>query len=73
CPLNRDTPIIATTAHALDHEVKDLMAEGFDDHLAKPISSARLFEVVMTHLELASYAAEEADSEPSAAQAAFSG
>ncbi|MEM0929614.1 MAG: ATP-binding protein [Pseudomonadota bacterium] len=69
CPLNRDTPIIATTAHALDHEVKDLMAEGFDDHLAKPISSARLFEVVITHLELASYAAGEANEEPSAAQA----
>jgi CheY-like chemotaxis protein len=37
------TPIIALTANAMSHQVKSLLAEGFDDHVAKPIDVATLF------------------------------
>ena len=37
------TPIIALTANAMSHQVKTLLAEGFDDHVAKPIDVATLF------------------------------
>ncbi|MEO1656211.1 MAG: ATP-binding protein [Pseudomonadota bacterium] len=50
---NQQVPIIATTAHALDHEVKALLEAGFDDHIAKPISSARLFDVITKHIAAA--------------------
>jgi signal transduction histidine kinase/CheY-like chemotaxis protein len=37
------TPIIALTANAMSHQVTSLLAEGFDDHVAKPIDVATLF------------------------------
>ncbi|EJL21447.1 signal transduction histidine kinase [Caulobacter sp. AP07] len=37
------TPIIALTANAMSHQVQNLLAEGFDDHVAKPIDVATLF------------------------------
>jgi CheY-like chemotaxis protein len=37
------TPIIALTANAMSHQVKSLLAEGFDDHVAKPIDVVTLF------------------------------
>jgi signal transduction histidine kinase/AmiR/NasT family two-component response regulator len=37
------TPIIALTANAMSHQVKALLAEGFDDHVAKPIDVVTLF------------------------------
>ncbi|WP_235523877.1 MULTISPECIES: ATP-binding protein [unclassified Caulobacter] len=37
------TPIIALTANAMSHQVEALLAEGFDDHVAKPIDVAMLF------------------------------
>ena len=37
------TPIIALTANAMSHQVAALLAEGFDDHVAKPIDVATLF------------------------------
>ncbi len=37
------TPIISLTANAMSHQVKSLLAEGFDDHVAKPIDIATLF------------------------------
>jgi len=39
----RRTPIIALTANAMSHQVKTLLAEGFDDHVAKPIDVVTLF------------------------------
>ena len=38
----RRTPIIALTANAMSHQVSTLLAEGFDDHVAKPIDVATL-------------------------------
>jgi signal transduction histidine kinase/CheY-like chemotaxis protein len=37
------TPIIALTANAMSHQVRALLAAGFDDHVAKPIDVATLF------------------------------
>jgi CheY-like chemotaxis protein len=37
------TPIIALTANAMSHQVKSLLSEGFDDHVAKPIDVVTLF------------------------------
>ena len=36
-------PIIALTANAMSHQVKALLTEGFDDHVAKPIDVVKLF------------------------------
>jgi CheY-like chemotaxis protein len=43
---NRDTPIIAVTAHALPNQRKDIIALGFDECLIKPILSEQLEEIV---------------------------
>jgi signal transduction histidine kinase/CheY-like chemotaxis protein len=40
------TPIIALTANAMSHQVQNLLAEGFDDHVAKPIDVATLFSAL---------------------------
>jgi signal transduction histidine kinase/ActR/RegA family two-component response regulator len=37
-------PIIALTANALNHQVQDYLAAGMDDHVAKPIEIAKLYE-----------------------------
>jgi len=37
------TPIIALTANAMSHQVRGLLTDGFDDHVAKPIDVATLF------------------------------
>jgi CheY-like chemotaxis protein len=43
---NRDTPVIAVTAHALPNQRKDIIALGFDECLIKPILSEQLEEIV---------------------------
>jgi two-component system sensor histidine kinase BarA len=43
---NRKTPIIALTAHALAEEKHNLLANGFNDYLTKPISEAQLQDVI---------------------------
>jgi signal transduction histidine kinase/ActR/RegA family two-component response regulator len=40
------TPIIALTANAMSHQVRTLLAAGFDDHVAKPIDVAVLFSAL---------------------------
>jgi signal transduction histidine kinase/ActR/RegA family two-component response regulator len=37
------TRIVALTANAMGHQVQALLADGFDDHVAKPIDVAALF------------------------------
>ena len=43
---NRDTPIIALTAHALEDDVKKFHAAGMSDVITKPISADRLNQVL---------------------------
>ena len=42
----RRTPIVALTANALTHQVQEYLAAGMDDHVAKPIEIAKLYEAI---------------------------
>ncbi|MFN3642419.1 MAG: ATP-binding protein [Gemmobacter sp.] len=41
-------PVVAVTANALKHQVEEYLAQGFDAHLAKPISKADLAATLAT-------------------------
>lgn len=43
---NKDTPIVAITAHALPNQCQDIIAFGFDECLIKPILAEQLEEIV---------------------------
>jgi two-component system, cell cycle response regulator DivK len=47
---NKDLPIIAQTAYALDSDIENAMKAGCDDFLAKPISQEELFSVLSKFL-----------------------
>jgi two-component system sensor histidine kinase BarA len=47
---NRHLPVIALTAHALAHERRELLAEGMDDYLIKPIDEGLLANLLSRHL-----------------------
>ena len=49
--INNDVPIIAQTAHALPHDKKKFIAEGFNNYLSKPIRSSELFEVLAQYVK----------------------
>jgi len=40
------TPVIAVTANVMLHQVADYLAEGFDDHVAKPIQITELSKII---------------------------
>jgi signal transduction histidine kinase/ActR/RegA family two-component response regulator len=42
----RRTPIVALTANALTYQVDEYLAAGMDDHVAKPIEIAKLYEAI---------------------------
>ncbi len=42
----RRTPIVALTANALTYQVAEYLAAGMDDHVAKPIEIAKLYEAI---------------------------
>ncbi|TNF33547.1 MAG: response regulator [Gammaproteobacteria bacterium] len=45
----RDTPVIALTAHAMPEEKRDLLENGFQAHLAKPVSEQQLHDVLLQY------------------------
>jgi signal transduction histidine kinase/FixJ family two-component response regulator len=49
----RRTPIVALTANALTYQVDEYMAAGMDDHVAKPIEIAKLYEAISAALTAA--------------------
>ena len=42
----RRTPIIAMTAHAMEHDRDMCLEAGMDDYISKPLNSRRLFELI---------------------------
>ena len=46
----RRTPIVALTANALTYQVDEYLAAGMDDHVAKPIEIAKLYEAISAAL-----------------------
>jgi len=47
------TPIVALTANALTHQIEEYLAAGMDDHVAKPIEIAKLYEAISNALTAA--------------------
>jgi len=47
--LNEDTPIIAVTAHALNSEKEQLLKDGFEGYLTKPIDEDMLNQIICDH------------------------
>jgi signal transduction histidine kinase/ActR/RegA family two-component response regulator len=45
-PARPRTPIVALTANAMQHQVAQYLAAGFDGHVAKPIDAGRLYEAI---------------------------
>ena len=47
--MNEDTPIIAVTAHALNSEKEQLLKDGFEGYLTKPIDEDMLNQIICDH------------------------
>jgi signal transduction histidine kinase/CheY-like chemotaxis protein len=45
------TPIIAMTANAFDDDIKECLASGINAHIAKPLSTKRLFAVMHKYIK----------------------
>jgi CheY-like chemotaxis protein len=43
-------PIVALTASAFDDDRRSCLAAGMDDHLAKPVDMAQLYQTLARHL-----------------------
>ncbi|HEX7948212.1 MAG TPA: ATP-binding protein, partial [Phenylobacterium sp.] len=52
-PARPRTPIVALTANAMQHQVAQYLATGFDGHVAKPIDAGRLYEAITEAVRLA--------------------
>ncbi|MGN0393344.1 MAG: ATP-binding protein [Bariatricus sp.] len=50
-PGKKDIPIIAMTANAFEEDRKNALDAGMDEHVAKPVDAAKLFEVLMQVLK----------------------
>ena len=51
--LDPQVPIIALTAHAMDQDRRRSMAAGMNDHVSKPMESARIAEILAEQIRLA--------------------
>lgn len=60
-PLNRRTPCIAVTAHAIDGEKERLINLGMDDYISKPLDDSRLYQTLIYWYKGASTAQEKPD------------
>jgi two-component system, cell cycle response regulator DivK len=49
--ISPDIPVIAQTAYALDHEVREYKKKGFDDYLTKPIEKDELINKVLKYIK----------------------
>jgi len=49
--LNKNTPVIASTAMALSGDKEMLIWEGFDDYIKKPFNKNQLHKAIMRHLK----------------------
>jgi CheY-like chemotaxis protein len=54
------TPIIAVSANAMTHQVKEYLAIGMDSHVAKPIELAKLHAAMEQALSAATAGASQA-------------
>ena len=52
-PARPRTPIVALTANAMQHQVAQYLATGFDGHVAKPIDAGRLYEAITEAVRVA--------------------
>lgn len=64
---NRDTPIVALTAHAVGGTLERVRASGMNDYLTKPIGRERLLSTVRRHGGVGHRPAAQADAKPDAA------
>jgi CheY-like chemotaxis protein len=49
--IQKHTPIIAMTAHAMKGDKEEFLASGMDDYLSKPILPQKLYEIIEKNLK----------------------
>ena len=51
-PIFQQIPFIAQTAYAMNSDKENLLKEGFNDYIAKPIDKAQLYYLIETNIRL---------------------
>ena len=47
---NKNVPILAVTAYVLEIDKEKILSSGFNDHLTKPVTIARLLKILKQYL-----------------------